>query len=104
MTMGQILIISDSHFLRKKDLDQFIASIPHIDATIHCGDIYLGYKPGDIANLYMCKGNNDFADIPYISHFTIDNTTFTNRYLLSIQLMSFVLVIHIFPIFIKMKI
>ena len=77
MTMGQILIISDSHFLRKKDLDQFIASIPHIDATIHCGDIYLGYKPGDIANLYMCKGNNDFADIPYISHFTIDNTTFT---------------------------
>lgn len=78
--MGQILIISDTHFLRKNELDKFIASLPPVDGIIHCGDIYLGYKPGDIQHLYICKGNNDFADIPYICHFTIDGITFTTTH------------------------
>lgn len=75
--MSQILIISDTHFLRKKELDKFITSFSNIDAVIHCGDIYLGYQPGDIQRLYICKGNNDFANIPKVAHFTIDNVTFT---------------------------
>lgn len=75
--MSQVLIISDTHFLRKNELDRFISSFPQISAIIHCGDIYLGYKPGDISRLYLCKGNNDFVDVPRICHFTIDNITFT---------------------------
>lgn len=74
--MSQLLILSDSHFLRKNDLQKFINSI-NPKATIHCGDIYLGYQDGDIDNLYICKGNNDFADIERILHFTIDDVTFT---------------------------
>ena len=75
--MSQILIISDTHFLNRKALNKWISSFHHIDAIIHCGDIYMGYKPGDIQGLYMCKGNNDYADLPRIGHFTIDGITFT---------------------------
>lgn len=75
--MSQILIISDTHFLRKNELDKFISSFSNIEAVIHCGDIYLGYQPGDIQRLFICKGNNDFADVPRIAHFTIDHVTFT---------------------------
>jgi len=75
--MSKILIISDSHFLRKKELIDFIHQFEDIKATIHCGDIYMGYEPDEIDNLYICKGNNDFANLPRIHHFTIDNVTFT---------------------------
>lgn len=75
--MSKILIISDSHFLRKTELLKFTNQFQDIQAIIHCGDIYLGYEPNDIERLYICKGNNDFADIPYIRHFTIDGITFT---------------------------
>lgn len=75
--MSLILIISDTHYLRKNELDKFIHSFKNIEAVIHCGDIYLGYQPGDIQRLYLCKGNNDFADIPKICHFTIDDVKFT---------------------------
>ncbi len=75
--MSQVLIISDSHFLRKEQLKQFIHSIQDVDAIIHCGDIYIGYQENDFDNLFICKGNNDFADIPKILNFTIDNVRFT---------------------------
>lgn len=75
--MSKILIISDSHFLRKAELLKFIHQFQDIQAVIHCGDIYMGYEPNDIQQLYICKGNNDFADLPRIHHFTIDHVTFT---------------------------
>lgn len=75
--MSQILLISDTHFLRKNELQKFISKFQNIEAIIHCGDIYLGYKSGDISRLYLCRGNNDFGDIPSIAHFTIDDLTFT---------------------------
>ncbi|MEG0368349.1 MAG: metallophosphoesterase, partial [Coprobacillus sp.] len=71
--MSQILIISDSHFLRKVELEQFIKSLPPVQAIIHCGDIYIGYKNGDFQNFYICKGNNDFGDIQRVLNFTIDD-------------------------------
>lgn len=70
--MGQILIISDSHYMPKNKLLKFINQFDSLKAVIHCGDIYIGYQPGDLSincPLYMCKGNNDFADIPRILHF-----------------------------------
>lgn len=75
--MSQILIISDSHYLRKNELQKFFNQFPNIHHVIHCGDIYLGYKPSDFDNLYICRGNNDFADIPRIVHFEIDHVRFT---------------------------
>lgn len=74
--MSQILLISDTHFLKKQELLHFINQFDNISNIIHCGDIYLGYKPGDIPHMYICKGNNDFADIPSIAHFTIDGVSF----------------------------
>lgn len=75
--MSQILIISDTHFLRKPELERFISSFDHITDIIHCGDIYIGFQPRDITGLYLCKGNNDFANLPRIGHFKIDGVTFT---------------------------
>ena len=75
--MSQVLIISDSHFLRKNELEQFISRFPHIIATIHCGDIYIGYQENDLQNFYICKGNNDFGNLNKINHFMIDGVTFT---------------------------
>lgn len=75
--MSQILIISDTHFLRKNELDTFISSFSNVETIIHCGDIYIGYQPGDIQRLILCKGNNDFANVPLIAHLTIDGVTFT---------------------------
>lgn len=74
--MSQILIISDTHFLRKNKLDKFIQQFPDIKHIIHCGDIYPGYQPGHIQHLYLCKGNNDFSNTPHVAHITIDNVTF----------------------------
>ncbi|WP_050635819.1 metallophosphoesterase family protein [Candidatus Stoquefichus sp. SB1] len=77
--MGQILIISDSHYMPKNKLLKFINQFDSLKAVIHCGDIYIGYQPGDLSincPLYMCKGNNDFADIPRILHFEIDGKRF----------------------------
>lgn len=75
--MSQILIISDSHYLRKNELIEFFKQFPQCVAIIHCGDIYLGYEPGELENFYICKGNNDYADIPRILNFTIDHVRFT---------------------------
>lgn len=75
--MSQILLISDTHFLSRQDLHAFIHQFPHIHSIIHCGDIYPGYRPGDISGLYLCKGNNDLTEAPLIAHFTIDQITFT---------------------------
>lgn len=74
--MSKILIISDSHFLRKNKLDEFVSQFDNLKAIIHCGDIYMTYKPGDISGLYLCKGNNDFNDAPQIGHFSIDDIPF----------------------------
>lgn len=74
--MSQILILSDSHYLRKNDLQTFFNNFPQCKAIIHCGDIYPGYVPGDFENLYICKGNNDYANIPHILNFTIDHIRF----------------------------
>ncbi len=75
--MGRILIISDSHFLRKEALIDFIEQFDDLEGTIHCGDIYFNYQSGDIHNFYICKGNNDFAPIPPINHFKLAGLTFT---------------------------
>lgn len=77
--MSQILIISDSHYLRKHDLISFIDQFQDIEAVIHCGDIYLGYEPGEINKVpfYICRGNNDFANLPRILNFEIKNVRFT---------------------------
>lgn len=72
--MGQILIISDSHFMPKNVLERFINQFESLVAVIHCGDIYIGYEPGNLNikyPLYICKGNNDFADLPRILDFEI---------------------------------
>ena len=74
--MSKVLIISDTHFMRKLQLLQFLSQFNDIDYTIHCGDIYIGYKKDDIPNFSICKGNNDFIDIPSIHHITIDNVNF----------------------------
>ena len=75
--MSRILIISDTHFLRKAQLIQYLEKFNNIDYIIHCGDIYIGYKPSDIKKFYICKGNNDFADLPLVHHFNIDGINFT---------------------------
>lgn len=75
--MSQILIISDTHYLRKNDLNKFFKQFPHIHHIIHCGDIYMTYEVHDFPQMIICKGNNDFVDIPRICHFTIDNIRFT---------------------------
>lgn len=72
----KILIISDTHYLRKNELKKFFKQFSCIHNIIHCGDIYLGFQPGDFTNMYICKGNNDFADIPRFMHFTIDGIRF----------------------------
>lgn len=74
--MSQILIISDSHYLRKNELNKFFKQFANIHHIIHCGDIYIGYKPSDFENLYICRGNNDFVDIPRFLHFEIDGVRF----------------------------
>lgn len=78
--MSQILIISDTHYLRKNDLVSFLEKFQDIVAVIHCGDIYLGYEPHEFDSLipfYICRGNNDFANIPRIENFEIDGIRFT---------------------------
>lgn len=75
--MSQILIISDTHFLRKNEIQAFLKQFNNIVATIHCGDIYVNYEADDFQNFYICRGNNDFADIPKIQNFTVDNLRFT---------------------------
>ena len=74
--MSKILIISDTHFMRKPQLLQFLSQFNDIDYTIHCGDIYIGFKENDIPHFSICKGNNDFAEIPSINSITIDNVKF----------------------------
>ena len=64
--MSQILIISDSHYLRKNELHQFFKQFPHCSTIIHCGDIYPGYQPDEFDNFYICKGNNDYVNLPRI--------------------------------------
>lgn len=78
--MSKVLIISDTHFFRKAQLISYLSNFNDIDHIIHCGDIYVGYKPGDIDNLHLCKGNNDFAQLPFIDHFEIDNIRFTTTH------------------------
>ena len=51
--MSQILIISDSHYLRKNELHQFFKQFPHCSTIIHCGDIYPGYQPDEFDNFYI---------------------------------------------------
>lgn len=75
--MSQILIISDSHYLRKNELEAFFSHFTDCQAIIHCGDIYVGFEQNDFPNLYICKGNNDFANLPRILNITIDNIRFT---------------------------
>ena len=75
--MSQILIISDSHYLRKNELHQFFKQFPHCSTIIHCGDIYPGYQPDEFDNFYICKGNNDYVNLPRILSFTIDHVRFT---------------------------
>lgn len=77
--MRQILIISDSHFMPKNVLEHFIQQFDSLTAVIHCGDIYIGYEPGELdigCPLYICKGNNDFADLPRILNFEIAGIRF----------------------------
>ncbi len=78
--MSKILIISDTHFFRKNQLISFLSSFNDIDHIIHCGDIYIGFKTTDISNMHICKGNNDFSDLPIIDHFEIDNIRFTTTH------------------------
>ena len=73
--MSKILIISDTHYLRRPDLREFIESFDTV-TTIHCGDIYPGYKSGDITNIYLCKGNNDYGNIAEMCRFTVDHIKF----------------------------
>ncbi|MEG0367535.1 MAG: metallophosphoesterase [Coprobacillus sp.] len=75
--MSRILIISDTHFLRKNELESFFKQFNDIDSIIHCGDIYVNYQDNDFKNFYICKGNNDFGNIPKIQNFIIDNIRFT---------------------------
>lgn len=72
----KVLIISDTHYLRKNELNKFFKQFSNIHDIIHCGDIYLGFQPNDFLDMHICKGNNDFADIPRFSYFTIDNIRF----------------------------
>lgn len=77
--MNQILIISDSHYMPKNTLLKFLNRFQNLRAVVHCGDIYLGYEHGDITldcPFLICKGNNDFANIPRILQFEIDNRSF----------------------------
>ena len=60
--MSQILIISDTHFLREHDLEEFFNTVKGYDAIIHCGDIFLGFDPKTFhapKPLYICRGNNE---------------------------------------------
>ena len=73
--MSKVLIVSDTHYLRRPDLKKFIESFD-VETTIHCGDIYPGFKRGDIVNIYLCKGNNDYGDIVSECRFEIDGLKF----------------------------
>lgn len=77
--MSQILIISDTHFLREHDLEEFFNTVKGYDAIIHCGDIFLGFDPKTFhapKPLYICRGNNDFANLEQTLQFEIDGTLF----------------------------
>lgn len=77
--MSQILIISDPHYMRKEQLLQFFHQFDHIDAIIHCGDIYLGFQPNDFKcdiPFYICRGNNDFGHLDNACLFEIDGLKF----------------------------
>lgn len=74
--MSKILIISDTHYLRKRDLAHFFEQIDDLRAIIHCGDIYPMYKDRDFKNFYLCRGNNDFNDQPIVNRFFIDDLSF----------------------------
>ena len=78
--MGRILIISDSHYLKKEALIDFIQQFDQLEGVIHCGDIYFNYQDGDIPHFYICKGNNDFAQIPSVHHFQLGGLTFTTTH------------------------
>lgn len=75
--MSQILIISDSHYLEKDELESFFQQFKHCAAIIHCGDIYANFRQDDFPNLFICKGNNDYGHLPRILNFTVDSVRFT---------------------------
>ena len=71
----QIMILSDSHVMKKKDLVALLQT-HSMDYYIHCGDIYMPYNDLPLSNFYIVKGNNDFSDIPTELNITIDGLHF----------------------------
>ena len=64
--MSQILIISDTHFLREHDLEEFFNTVKGYDAIIHCGDIFLGFDPKTFhapKPLYICPVSYTHLDV-----------------------------------------
>ena len=74
--MGRVLIISDTHFLRLNEITSFINQFNDLDAILHCGDIYPGFNTKDLKHVYICKGNNDYAPLPRIAYFMVNETQF----------------------------
>lgn len=55
----KIMILSDSHSMKKNDLLKLLNS-QKADYYVHCGDIFMPYEPLNLSNFYIVKGNNDF--------------------------------------------
>lgn len=71
----QIMILSDSHSMKKNDLIKIISRHP-ADCYIHCGDVFMPYTDIEIGHFYIVKGNNDRPPIPENLTLEIDGLNF----------------------------
>ena len=71
----QIMILSDSHSMKKNDLIKIINRHP-ADYYIYCGDIFMPYTDMNIDHFYIVKGNNDRPPVPENLTLEIDGLNF----------------------------